>query len=87
MSELVTNAVKYGANDDRDVLRVTIEVYGESLRVEIEQPRQAPDLRLVEPRIDGREFGGLGLIIVDELADDWGADGGPPGRAWFEFLM
>ena len=38
MSELVTNAVKYGAENGQDVLRITIEVYGGSLRVEIEQP-------------------------------------------------
>ena len=86
MSELVTNAVKYGAENGQDVLRVTIEVYGGSLRVEIEQPGRTPDLSSVEPRLDAQDFGGLGLYIVDELADDWGAEPGPPGHVWFEFL-
>ena len=86
MSELVTNAVKYGAENGQDVLRVTIEVYGGSLRVEIEQPGRTPDLHPVEPRPDAQDFGGLGLYIVDELADDWGAEPGSPGHVWFEFL-
>ena len=86
MSELVTNAVKHGAENGQDVLRVTIEVFGESLRVEIEQPGRTPDLSPVEPRLYGQDFGGLGLYIVDELADDWGAEPGPPGHVWFEFL-
>lgn len=86
LSEVVTNAVKYGTEHDQDVIRIVIEAEGESLRVEIEQPRPAPDLQPVEPRRDALDFGGLGLYIVDELADDWGTEAGPPGHVWFEFL-
>jgi anti-sigma regulatory factor (Ser/Thr protein kinase) len=86
LSELVTNAVKYGTEHGQDVIRIVIEAEGESLRVEIEQPRPAADLQPVEPRLDAQDFGGLGLYIVDELADDWGTEPGPPGRVWFEFL-
>jgi anti-sigma regulatory factor (Ser/Thr protein kinase) len=86
LSELVTNAVKYGTGQGQDVLRIVIEAEGESLRVEIEQPRPATDLKAGEPRLDAQDFGGLGLYIVDELADDWGTEPGPPGRVWFEFL-
>jgi anti-sigma regulatory factor (Ser/Thr protein kinase) len=86
LSELVTNAVKYGTEHGQDVLRIVIEAEGESLRVEIEQPRPATDLKPVEPRLEANDFGGLGLYIVDELADDWGTEAGPPGTVWFEFL-
>lgn len=86
LSELVTNAVQYGTEHGQDVLRIVIEAEGESLRVEIEQPRPATDLRPGEPRPDAHDFRGLGLYIVDELADDWGAEPGPPGHVWFEFL-
>lgn len=86
MSELVANAVIHGSDDDEDVLRLSIEVNGESLRVEIEQPRPTPDLHPIHPRQEPLASGGLGLYLVDELADDWGAEAGPPGRVWFEFL-
>ena len=86
ISELVTNAVKHGVEHGQDLIRVIIEWFGERLRVEIQQPRPAPDLQPVEPRLDAQDFGGLGLHIVDELADDWGAEAGPPGRVWFELL-
>lgn len=86
ISELVTNAVKYGAEHGQDVIRIVIETEGESLRVEIEQPRPAPDLQPVEPRGSPQDWGRLGLYIVDELADDWGTEAGPPGHVWFEFL-
>ena len=86
VSELVTNAVKYGTEHGQDVLRIVIEAEGESLRVEIEQPGPATGLKPGEPRPDAQDFRGLGLYIVDELADDWGAEPGPPGHVWFEFL-
>ena len=86
LSELVTNAVKHGTEHGRDVIRIVIEAEGESLRVEVEQPAATPDLQPAETRLDPQDFGGLGLYIVDELADDWGTEPGPPGHVWFEFL-
>ena len=86
LSELVTNAVKHGNERGRDVIRIVIEAEGESLRVEVEQPAATPDLQPAEAPLEPQDLGGLGLYIVDELADDWGTEPGPPGHVWFEFL-
>ena len=86
MSELVTNAVRHGVEYDQDLIRVVIEWFDGGLRVEIEQSRATPDLQPVAPRRDVQDFGGFGLHIVDELADDWGTEAGPPSYVSFEFL-
>ena len=90
-TELVTNAFRHGAlaSDDRIVL--VIEDPDRTLRVSIVQPTAASGVSV--SRDDGRAVrdravpGGLGLVIVDELADRWGVDVGPPGCVWFELEM
>jgi anti-sigma regulatory factor (Ser/Thr protein kinase) len=83
-SEIASNAVRHaGLAPDRDVVRMAIEADDEHVRVEVEQPTSASAVRVL-PRDDARP-GGLGLRLVDRLADAWGYEAGPPGRVWFEF--
>ena len=83
-SELVTNAVRHGRlRRDIDVIRVTVGTGEESVRVTVEQPTVA-DVKIAPPRI-GEEAGGFGLRLVDQFADHWGYEPGPPGRVWAEF--
>jgi len=86
LSEIVANAVRHAGLRDRDVVRMVIEADEDHVRVEVEQPTPAAEVRLVEPSIEGPDrVGGFGLHLVDQTADRWGYEAGPPGRVWFEF--
>lgn len=85
ISELVTNAVKYGESDASNPIRMVIEADDAVVRVEVAQTLPAADLRPVPPRLEGDDIGGWGLHIAESLADAWGYEVGPPGRVWFEF--
>jgi anti-sigma regulatory factor (Ser/Thr protein kinase) len=81
-SELVTNAVRHGAHDDKESILVRARRKGESVRVEVcdEGPgfEPTPDERgLMEP-------GGHGLLLVQSLATRWGVERGAPNCVWFE---
>jgi anti-sigma regulatory factor (Ser/Thr protein kinase) len=85
ISEVVTNAVRYGGlRPEIDPVRVTVRIGENVVKFAVEQSTAAEDLEVQEPR-GGPEPGGLGLRLVDQVADDWGYDPGPPGRVWFEF--
>jgi anti-sigma regulatory factor (Ser/Thr protein kinase) len=85
ISELVTNAVKYGESDMSNPIRMVIEADDAVVRVEVAQTLPAADLHPVAPRPEGDDIGGWGLHIAESLADAWGYEVGPPGRVWFEF--
>ena len=86
LSEIAANAVRHAGLRDRDVVRLVIEADEDHVRVEVEQPTPATEVRLVEPSLEGPDgVGGFGLHIVDQTADSWGCEAGPPGRVWFEF--
>ena len=86
LSEIAANAVRHAGLRDRDVVRMVIEADEDHVRVEVEQPTPAAEVRLVEPSIEAPDrVGGFGLHLVDQTADRWGYEAGPPGRVWFEF--
>jgi anti-sigma regulatory factor (Ser/Thr protein kinase) len=85
ISELVTNAVKYGESGARNPIKMLIEADEARVRVEVEQTLPAADVHPVEPSLDGDSTGGWGLRIAAALADSWGFKPGPPGQVWFEF--
>ena len=73
VSELVTNSVRHSGlrEDERILLRARSD--DACTYVEIcDQGRsgRVPDRR--EPSLDALEPGGLGLMLVDEMADRWG---------------
>jgi anti-sigma regulatory factor (Ser/Thr protein kinase) len=81
-SELVTNAIRHGrarGTDDRILLRVLH--HGRRARIEV---RDSGPGFAVGPRGHAAD-GGLGLGLVDRLADAWGADRrGTTTLVWFE---
>lgn len=89
ITEVVTNAVVHGSLDAvRDVIHLTIEVDGEGVRVEVEQPTTTADAHPVSPRLgESERAGGFGLRIVEATSDAWGVEPGPPGLVWFEFRV
>jgi anti-sigma regulatory factor (Ser/Thr protein kinase) len=85
ISEVVTNAVKYGTGtgNGHDDIRVVIDSSDERVLVRVEQPLPADSVRPDGPRPIA-QFGGFGLLIVETLADAWGVESGPPGCVWFQ---
>jgi anti-sigma regulatory factor (Ser/Thr protein kinase) len=78
VSELVTNAVKYGPEEQ---IRLIVSDNGERTRFTVHDLGLGP---LPEMRAeDDGEPGGHGLRLVDALADSWGVERGST-RVWFE---
>ncbi|MFI8947587.1 ATP-binding protein [Streptomyces sp. NPDC053750] len=69
ISELVTNAIRYGASEDPWVVRVEWFRQGTSLRVEVHNPGFPASVRLRHP--DANDAHGRGLLLVDSIADSW----------------
>ena len=78
VSELATNAVRYGLGPD---FRVEVELGPEALRVEVrDRSRVVPEPRHSSPA----ELGGRGLRLVDTLATSWGVAQDADGKVvWF----
>jgi anti-sigma regulatory factor (Ser/Thr protein kinase) len=78
-SELVANAVTVAAGE----ITVTIRCVDDKLRVEVQDHGYGlPEIQHPRPIDSG---GGRGLMIVDELADQWGVQQFLPGKiVWFE---
>jgi anti-sigma regulatory factor (Ser/Thr protein kinase) len=76
VSELVTNAVKYGGNGS-----VRLEVDADPGRFRAEVIDSGSGFEVTER--DGGQVGGWGLPLVDHLADRWGTFQGST-HVWFE---
>lgn len=85
VSEIVANAVLHGGLGPDDTIRIVFETDSTTLRVEVEQPTDAPAAAFSSlPSPDVGSAGGFGLMLVSRIVDDWGVERGPPGRVWFE---
>jgi anti-sigma regulatory factor (Ser/Thr protein kinase) len=82
VSELVTNAVKHGGSGPDRTVQVKLDCSPEGVRVEVSdegpgfEPRRG---RRIDPMEDG-----IGLALVDQLADRWGVHVERGARVWFE---
>ena len=79
VSELVTNAVKYGP--EHEAIRLIVRSDGDRTRFTVHDLGLGP---LPEMRdADDPAPGGHGLRLVDAVADRWGVERGST-RVWFE---
>jgi serine/threonine-protein kinase RsbW len=70
LSELVSNSVRHSrARSNSDGIEVKVSVRAEFIRVEVAD--QGPGFSIDDPRGDG-----LGLSIVEKVADRWGMKDG-----------
>ena len=80
VSELVTNAVKYGGEGP---VELHLERTDGQLRISVRDRGGTGPLPAMRDAGDGAE-GGHGLRLVDVLADRWGVEHGST-IVWFEF--
>jgi anti-sigma regulatory factor (Ser/Thr protein kinase) len=80
-SELITNSLVHA----RSELEVTVHHDQRGVRVSVSDlDSRRP---IISPHDDGA-LGGRGLVLVDALADDWGVDDLPEGKAvWFRLRV
>ncbi|MFI5621502.1 ATP-binding protein [Streptomyces sp. NPDC051567] len=87
VAELAANAVTHGRVPGRD-FRLALTLGGAMIRVAVVDPRgdRIPRIREADGAADadgpdggaGATEGGRGLVLVDEIADRWGVEQGPP---------
>jgi len=81
LSELVTNALRHGLGEI--VARSSVD--GEELHVSVTD--SGDELPELQARDSGR-IGGLGLVVVAEVANDWGVAPFPGGKTvWATFRL
>jgi anti-sigma regulatory factor (Ser/Thr protein kinase) len=86
VSELVTNSVRHAGLGEEEKIRLRARSDAVCAYVEVcdaGRSGSVPDRR--EPGIDALEPGGLGLMLVDEMADCWGVSRDEEETCvWFE---
>jgi anti-sigma regulatory factor (Ser/Thr protein kinase) len=81
-SELVTNAVRHGSGDPCE--SILFRAFGDDSKVRVEVCDEGSGFdQRVDPG-DLMEPGGNGLLLVETLAERWGAEPGEPSCVWFE---
>lgn len=85
ISELVTNAIRYGRASGEWVVRVEWFREGSSLRVEVHNPGTPANVRLRRP--DVHDAQGRGLLLVDSIADSWHSGSSPYGGTLVSFVV
>jgi anti-sigma regulatory factor (Ser/Thr protein kinase) len=70
-TELVTNAVRHSLASADDHLDVCVGMEGDRLRISVRDPGKSGRAARVADRRD--PWGGLGLMVVDQLASSWGS--------------
>jgi anti-sigma regulatory factor (Ser/Thr protein kinase) len=82
-SEVVTNAIRHARADPLAEVILRVDASNDHVRVEVLNPGPSFDPPVPSrPDVSGT---GLGLFLVDALADAWGVDReGPRTMVWFE---
>lgn len=84
ISELVTNAVKYGPEEGE--IRVIITRDAVRIRFTVHDPGAGPLPEIRPSDSPPHAGGGHGLRLVDKVADRWGVERGST-RVWFEIEL
>ena len=83
VTELVTNAVLHGGMGEGRQVGLRMRIDGELLRLEVRD--SGPGFRAAE-RPHPRDFehggGGVGLVLLDRFAREWGVDRSGGARVW-----
>src|SRR5262245_14866668 len=82
VSEVVANAVRYGAPEADGRIGLRLEAEGPTLRAVVTDA--GPEFTFERGVLDPSELGHLGLGLVDGLADRWGLSLDGKKAVWFE---
>jgi anti-sigma regulatory factor (Ser/Thr protein kinase) len=85
LSEVVTNAVRYGAIEEPDLINLMIERTEDVVMVRVIQPG-SPSRPSIAGMPEGWSSRGYGLTIIDASADRCGVQLDPPS-VWFELHL
>jgi anti-sigma regulatory factor (Ser/Thr protein kinase) len=83
VTELVTNAIRHGRVADGTRITVDVEIVGDDL-VHVDVVNQGPVFEPSPRTPDLDAGGGMGLQLVDRLAERWGVEGNGETRVWLE---
>jgi anti-sigma regulatory factor (Ser/Thr protein kinase) len=83
-SELISNAIRHGDVPDTGAVTVDVRDSASSVTIAVTQPTSVGRVGLRSREAPQR--GGVGLRLVDQLADEWGVTHGIPGSVWFGVL-
>ena len=83
VSELVTNSVRHAGQPPGAPVHLRAVAVDGVLRVEVHDEGRGP----VRQRDPDAVHGGLGLCLVDRLAERWGVTSEPSTRVWFELAL
>jgi anti-sigma regulatory factor (Ser/Thr protein kinase) len=79
-SELVSNALMHSKVASGTPIELTVRLDGESLHVSVRDQGEGFDPDALESKPEG----GLGLVLVEKMASEWGVTRGPAGNdVWF----
>ena len=83
VSELFTNAVKYGSRGESARIRLSVAVGDAQARVEVgDSGRGFAETKTTMPAVDAES--GRGLAFLEALATRWGVVGNGETCVWFE---
>jgi anti-sigma regulatory factor (Ser/Thr protein kinase) len=85
-SELVANAVRHSGCAPDDVLSVTATMSQGSVRIVVADPGRSGGSAERRDLTDCSDAG-IGLLIVDQLVDRWGAERDGGYRVWAELAL
>jgi serine/threonine-protein kinase RsbW len=85
-TELVTNAVRHSQAKADDELEVLVHKDAETLRISVRDPGASGQTARLPAQPD--VWGGLGLMVVDQLSAAWGSQRHPDGyEVWAELRL
>ncbi len=85
-SELVTNAVRHSGGRENEMIEVRVRRGPKALTISVRDPgRSGKRARLAE--LKENTIGGLGLRVVDAIAQRWGEEGNGGYQVWAELAL
>lgn len=85
VSEVVSNAVLHARAPTGSTIALRVAVRPKLVRVEVLD--RGSGANSPTPRSPSRNEGGLGLFLVDQLAERWGVELESGTRVWFELQL